>query len=364
VTLTGPAVAIMVTVAAIAALVGVFLGWSRVPGAPWIRRGLRLLLLVGNQLAAVLLVGVIVNDAGNFYSSWSDLFGSGSSEALATSHARTQAAPPAGVLTANDTSFAARGQWPLRGRLLSITVSGAASQLRSPAFVYLPPQYFQPRYAKTSFPAIELLTGYGHPVSQLAGRGAAPDVLLRLIRRGTVPPAVLVITSAAPGVGRDTECVDIPAGPQAATFLGTDIPLAISHTYRVAAIGWGIGGIGEGGYCAAKLAMLQSDVFYSGASIAGYYTPLRTAATGDLWAGSAVLRRLDDLTWRLRHLPAPPARLLVLHSSDGTSDKAFAALARPPMQVIVQDTSNGGDRTRDDLPAALSWLSRHLPGPP
>ncbi|MFN2560608.1 MAG: alpha/beta hydrolase-fold protein [Jatrophihabitans sp.] len=363
-TLTGPALAIMVTVATIAAMVGAFLGWSRVPGSVWMRHGLRLLLLVGNQLAAVLLVGVIANDAGNFYSSWSDLFGSGGSGALARSHVRTQATPRAGVLTSNDTGFAARGQWPLRGRLVSITVSGRVSQLRAVAFVYLPPQYFQPRYAKTSFPAIELLTGYGHPVSQLAGRGAAPDVLLRLIRRGAVPPAVLVITSAAPGVGRDTECVDVPAGPQAATFLGVDIPLAISHTYRVATVGWGIGGIGEGGYCAAKLAMLQSDVFYSGASIAGYYTPLRTAATGDLWAGSAVQRRLDDLTWRLRHLPAPPARLLVLQSPGVTSDQAFAALARPPMQVIVQDTAQPGDPARNDLPAALSWLSRHLPGPP
>ncbi len=362
-TLTGPAVAILVAAAAVAAMVAAFLGWSRVPGSPWIRRGLRLLLLVGNQLAAVMLVGVVVNDAGNFYSSWSDLFGSGGTGALARPHAQNQATPPAGVLTSNDTGSATRRQWPLRGRLVSITVTGAASQLPAAAFVYLPPQYFQPRYAKASFPAIELLTGYGHPARDLAAAGAAPDVLLGLIRRGAVPPTVLVITSAAPGTGRDTQCVDVPAGPQAATFLGTDIPLAISHTYRVAEVGWGIGGIGEGGYCAAKLAMLESDVFYSGASIAGYYTPLRTAATGDLWAGSVVQRRLDDLTWRLRHLPSPPARLLLLHSPGSTSDKAFAALVRPPMQVTLQETTHPGDPTQNAFPAALSWLSRHLPGP-
>lgn len=362
-TLTGPATAILIVLAALAVAVVTFLVWSRVPGSPWIRRGLRLLLLVANQFVAVLLVGVLANDAGNFYSSWTDLFaGGGGSAALARPHARSQPAPPAGVLTADDAKFATRSQWPVRGRLISITVSGATSQLHAPAYVYLPPQYFQPSYAKTSFPAIELLTGYGHSAAGLAARGAAPDVMLRLMRSGAVP-AVLVMTSAAPGPDRDTECVDVPAGPQAATFLGIDIPMAISHSYRVTPVGWGIGGIGEGGYCAAKLAMLHSDVFYAGALIGAYYAPRRTAKTGDLWAGSAVLSRLDDLGWRLRHLPAPPARLLALDPPGGTADRTFAALVRPPMRMTVQETSPQGDATRNALPVALNWLSANLPRP-
>ena len=40
------------------------------------------------------------------------------------------------------------------------TGGGAQRAVRARALVYLPPQYFQKAYARTLFPAVEVMTGY------------------------------------------------------------------------------------------------------------------------------------------------------------------------------------------------------------
>jgi len=50
------------------------------------------------------------------------------------------------------------------GETVRLTVAGQLSHITRTVLVYLPPQYFQPRYAHSRFPAIELITGYpGQP---------------------------------------------------------------------------------------------------------------------------------------------------------------------------------------------------------
>ncbi|NJP83149.1 esterase family protein, partial [Streptomyces sp. AA8] len=56
---------------------------------------------------------------------------------------------------------------------------------------------------------------------------------------------------------RDTNCTDVPGGPQALTFFNEDVPLAVTDVYRAsdAPGSWGAVGNSTGGYCALKLAM-------------------------------------------------------------------------------------------------------------
>ena len=129
-------------------------------------------------------------------------------------------------------------------------------------------------------------------------------------------PTVLVMLRPRSSFPRDTECTDVPSGPQALAFFAQDVPLAIAGHYRVQDRGWGAIGDSTGGYCAAKLAMLHSDVFTAAVTLSGYFHTLRDSTTGDLWGGSRVLWNLNDLEWRLRHLPPPPVSLLVTTAKD------------------------------------------------
>ena len=53
----------------------------------------------------------------------------------------------------------APAQWATQGRLESVTISGGRSGLRDHAFVYLPPQYFDPGRQNERFPVLYMLHG-------------------------------------------------------------------------------------------------------------------------------------------------------------------------------------------------------------
>jgi len=186
---------------------------------------------------------------------------------------------------------------------------------------------------------------------------------------------VLVMMSPSVAPPRDTECTDVPDGPQALTFLAADVPEAMAASYRVQPRGWGAIGFSTGGYCAAKLAMTHSETFSAAVTLSGYFRTLRDRSTGDLWGGSAVVRRLNDLEWRLQHLPSPPVSLLVTTARDEAGPAGYAASRRfldlasstgGAMRVDALVAERGGHNyatATAHLPRSLSWLSLHLPPP-
>jgi enterochelin esterase-like enzyme len=272
-----------------------------------------------------------------------------------------------------DPPWAGAAEWRSRGRLESVTITGAASQLSSHAYVYLPPQYFQARYANTRFPAVEVLTGYPGRDADLIQGIPFPQSLLALIDAGRAQPVVLVMTRPAVTYPRDTECTDVPSGPQVQTFFGTDLPAAVAHAYRVRPTAWGAAGISTGAYCAVKLAMMHPDLFGAAASMSGYGLALRDRTTGDLWGGSHVLRNLNDLEWRLRHLPAPPISVLATmgsaeHGFDELPDfHRFLGLVKPPMRITSIVFAGRGHSKASfaaELPQVLTWLCGQIPSPP
>jgi S-formylglutathione hydrolase FrmB len=168
---------------------------------------------------------------------------------------------------------------------------------------------------------------------------------------------------------RDTECTDVPNGPQAETYFAEDVPAALASVYRTAeyASGWSTMGDSTGGYCAVKLAMRHSDRYSAAVSLAGYYHALQDITTGDLYGHSRPYREANDLLWRLRHLPPPPVALLLTTSRVGEKNypqtRRFLALARPPTRVASITLPFGGHHFstwQRELPAALHWLGARL----
>ena len=372
----------LVTVLATAAVVVL---WSRVHGPASLRLAQRVALVLCSQVAAVLLVAAALNNYGFFYGSWSDLLGT-------TVAAPRDGAPPrsgilaAGVGTRADrkqfarlvsadppiagvTSWSAPSQWPTRGRVQAMQVTGGHSRLSEEALVYLPPQYFQKAYSHSQFPAVEVLTGYPGATRGLVLRMHYPDVLLAQIKAHRSVPMVLVMMRPTVVPPRDTECTDVPAGPQALTYFAEDVPRAIAQSLRVRPTGWGAMGDSTGGYCATKMAMTHSSTIVAAVSLSGYYHTLKDGTTGDLWGGSAQVRSLNDLEWVLRHQPAPPVAVLATIGSKelsrtGVRDTMlFASLVKPPMQLTTVVVPGGGhnfDTWAQVMPRAFTFLSSHL----
>ena len=196
-----------------------------------------------------------------------------------------------------------------------------------------------------------------------------PATAARLVDQGNIGPAVYVMMNVSVALPRDTECTNVPGGPQAETFLADDVPLAVERTFRVESgrSGWAVLGYSTGGYCAAKLAMMYPSQFSAAVSMAGYYTAIKDSTTGDLYGGSTAYQNENNLDWRLTHLPPPPVSVLVTSSRAGEKDLpgtlAFLRLIRPPMQGYSLIVAQGGHNYRTwnrQLPQSLEWIDQRL----
>ena len=352
--------------------------WLRVKGPRLTRVGTRVLLIVGCQLAAVMLVAAVVNDYGNFYASWSEVAGSsvgtpGASQPQPDGVRTAPRSDQSAVQVLPETGWSSPSQWSTRGRVVAVRIQGARSALSGTATVWLPPQYFQPAQAHRRFPAVEVFSGYPGSEQGLLTTMKYPQHLLDEMSAHRAGPMVLVMQRPAVTFPRDTECTDVPDGPQALTYFAQDVPAAISRSFRVRSTGWGAMGYSTGGYCAAKIAMLHSDVIPAAVALSGYFHAVSDRSTGDLWGGSPVLRQLNDLEWRMAHLPAPPVSLFVAGSRtergpDGFRDtQRFLSLVRLPTHVRTMILPSGGHNFASwaqEMGPGLDWLSARLDADP
>lgn len=348
----------------------------------WVRLRPRILaavacagLLVLGELAAGALVATVVNRQGQFVSTWSQMFSSGSTTGgnelvVSRTKSTSTGSGAAGVWKASpDSSFSTRSQWSTKGRLDGVTMRGPNSGLTSKALVYLPPQYFQPTFSHQTFPTIEAITGFPGKLSNFTQGLNYPKALQQLITSNKARPMIIVMLRPSVNYPRDTECTNVPGGPQAATFFAQDVPDQTSRHYRTSTAGWGAIGDSTGGYCAAKLAMMYPTTFPAAVSLSGYSQARKDHTTGDLWGGSKVERNLNDLAWRLKHQPSPAISLLLTGSRAETNRYGYKnaekliKLAKPPLAIDSIITPHGGHNLvawSALLPQSLSWLSAKL----
>lgn len=381
---------------AVATVLGTLWVWPKLAVRSWPAMFLRLGTIALTQLALVATLGLAVNDYFVFYSSWSDLLGhdrgagvvqgagSGASS-TGTGGAGTggngtggngSAGAKAGIQvlgTASITGAPAGSRDPTQiGRLDRVRIPGETTGLSTDGYVYLPPQYFQPGGEHRQFPALLVMTGFPGDATNLVTKLRYPAYELDLLRKGAMRPTLLVLMRPSPSMPRDSECEDVPNGPQAQTYFATDVPADLRASYRVLAGTGSLGVIGDstGGYCAVKLGMVHPQTFPAVVSLSGYFKAADDVTTGDLFGGSAQRRDEADLVWRLAHLPMPPLSVLLADSKeDGSTyadSSAFAAAARPPLMVAQATVDTGGHNfttwTRL-LPPSLTWLSDHLNAP-
>ena len=259
---------------------------------------------------------------------------------------------------------------PGHGVLVQVQLAGRRSGISRSAAVYLPEAYFDPSAASVLFPAIEVLSGSPGNAPQVLDMLDLGRVLDTATAAHRMAPTVVVVPDTNGSPVRDRECVDAVGGPQDDTYLSADLQEFVSTHFRVRPAGaaWGVLGASTGGYCAVNLTLRHPEAYAAAASLSGYFTALTDVTTGNLFGPDPARRQANDPTWRVTHLPQPPAHLWL---SAGTAEpgplqdlRRFAPLLHAPLDTTTVLVPGGGHNFaswRVVLPQALGWLSAQLP---
>ncbi|ANJ08743.1 alpha/beta hydrolase [Streptomyces parvulus] len=330
-------------------------------------------LLFATQAALFAAVGLVANQSFGFYGSWADLFGRENGQGVVVDHASGATGGPLRVVGDRKVTGAGGGRPEASGRIDEVRVVGRTTRIATPAYVYLPPEYFQARHRGRTFPAAVVLTGYPGTAEALVDKLRYPRTALDLARAGRMRPMILVMLRPTLAPPRDTECVDVPGGPRTETFFAKDLPEAVGGHYRVSRGPgtWGVVGNSTGGYCALKLAVHHPDVFAAGAGLSAYYDAPNDPTTGDLFQGNEERKNHANLWWYLKNRPAPGTSLLVTSSRSGETNYADTlefierVKSRKPTRIssiILESGGHNFNTWRREIPATLEWLGGRLGG--
>jgi enterochelin esterase-like enzyme len=390
--LTGRGVLVLLLLMTVAAPIAGLRLWSMWNGRG--RTAIRLGLFAVAQLSAVALTAAAANDYGSFYPSWSDLFAAvrpsgndagttvqgfgaarthagskvpiGSTDLGTGDLSATQAKAIAGALQPDGTP----DKWATDGAVVRFTVPDDTSRQPQTTLAYLPPSYFSGSPDAAALPVVEVLTGYPGSPQVIVDKLDAVSALRAGLANGTLSPMVLVMTRPVEPWPRDTECMDIPNGPQTLRYLSSDLPHVAAETLHLSVANMGVIGFSSGGYCALKLAMTHPETFVGAASMSGYYSAEPGAATGDLFGtDSTTVREQNDLDWRLNHLPIPDTSVLLATARDETGPDGYKAAQkflgdiRIPMSAQEMVREHGGHNFGTwaaEFPGTLQWMDQRL----
>jgi enterochelin esterase-like enzyme len=301
----------------------------------------------------------MVNDYYGYYRSWGDvahdLNGDSPVQAVAAVHSRS-------------------GRVALsRGSVVRMEFAGPRSGITRRGYLYLPPQYRDPRYRTLRFPVLELLHGYpGNPRSWLTALKVA-NTVDRLISSRQMGPVVLVIPSAYQAGRGPQECLD-SATAKDDTYLSEDVPADVRAAYRVARdpAQWGLLGLSSGGYCAVNLALRHRAQFGTAAALDGYFQPTDGPAAKVLRYDQRLEAANNPLVLAQRLQPGSgPVPSLWLSAGTGNRDDLTQARLLVAAMAHVEGVplllqNHGGHNFYtwlDALPPALTWNWQQLASP-
>jgi pimeloyl-ACP methyl ester carboxylesterase len=354
VSLTGTSLTILLMLVAIALPIALALAWRRLPG----RAGgvmLRVGMIIVCQAVAVLAAGIALNRAFLFYDSWDELLGRSHGGGAVAVSANGELVPPDGS----------------QGRISILTVHGKVSGATEQVLVWLPPGYDANTKAKTKYPVLMALPGQpGTPAGIFKTLNLSGNAM-QAVNSGQVKPFVAVIPPLSIAQPRDTECTNIPRGPQADSWLSTDVKEAVIRHFTVTPGHWSTIGWSTGAFCASKMLLRHPTSFGAAVSIGGYFGAEEDHSTGNLFNHSLLLRNENSPLWLLRHTLTYPLHLLIITSRGDRESwngvhyadarKAIAAARGIPgvSTIVLPSGGHNFDTYAPTVGPALAWLGKN-----
>ncbi|MDH6110134.1 S-formylglutathione hydrolase FrmB [Kitasatospora sp. MAP12-15] len=256
------------------------------------------------------------------------------------------------------------------GPIMMTTLDGKKSGVSGKVWVWLPPEYNDPKYATYGFPVLTLYAG-----GQSNGYNTWTDNQLpieeadaELSKQGKAHPFIMImpVQNLISDESRALDCSDIPGQPKMGTWMSQDVPDFVRANFRTlkSRDGWGLMGASTGAMCSAKLALEHPDQFKAAVPIDGYFKP-------------------DSLDWKgheAEQLAGSPdvlvsqgkADVRMLATAGGANAeevklvKAWVAKAAPPLKIDYYEQPGGKHLTSDFkkmIPNTLQWLTQNLSAP-
>lgn len=358
--LTGPILFVLLIILCILINAVLIIFWHKFPGKTAVKHSQRFTVLVIAQLLVVATFFVGINRSMVFFANWNDLFGNYNAYKSPITQIQSEGTSPLDIYVRN--TRLAPG-FRSNGGQFSFVLKGSQSGVTAPVYVYLPPTYGVDPAKK--WPVLMLLPGYpGVPTTWFHALNLV-KILRHEISTGYAHDFLIVLPTMSIPATRDTECTDIPGGPLVNTWLGVDVPNAISgglsasHDRKE----WAIAGYSTGGFCAAKVMLSHSSRFSVAVPIAGYFYPTQTK----LFGGSLQLQNANTPLLLAKALKLPSHMLLVGTSQDPGVMGAISSMEKVNNPNLVIDQlidQHGGHSTKvwkSQLPRILDWLSTQIP---
>ena len=259
-------------VATFAALILTVIFWHKFAQYKWHHIAARFSLIIFIQVFALASVGITVNRYGDFYDSWSDLFGA--QQQLAKIAITSQALSSLSEQDIRKAKTTAGGSL-----IFKEIIQGAQSQVSNVVYVVASPkiatQLKLPTHTiGTNYQIIELLPGTpGVPQTWIRSMDGV-TTMENLENANKIQPTILIIPAINVVPGQDTECMNFDGGAQVETWITSDMQTFAQKFLGVDSRPWGAFGYSTGGWCAAEAAVLHQDQYSRAVSLAGYFQPM------------------------------------------------------------------------------------------
>ena len=314
------------------------------------------------QVFALAATGITINRAGEFYSSWGDLFGSKNQLAKIAIEPNLLA-----QISAKDILAAKRTAGG--SLILREVIKGAHSNISDVVYVVLPPGIAAQMEANPSSPTVgtnyqvvELFPGYPGVPQTWINSMAGISTLERLENAGTVQNSIAIIPAINVSPGQDTECLNFVGGPQVETWISTDMHEFATKFLGIDARPWTSFGYSTGGWCAAEVAVRHPDLYSNAISLAGYFKPLFSLGVSK--REKKYLTTRYDLIAALQKSQSPIHMMIIASVKDKFTNKAakeFITAASALVPIRYVPIPIGGHNTNVWKPfvgTAFEWMNQ------
>ena len=246
--------------------------WHKFAHISWKTITARFSLIIAIQCFALAAMGITINRSGEFYGSWSDLFGAqGQYQKIAISPAALSQISVKDLLSATKT----KGGSLIFRKVIKGANSGISNVVYVVASPKLAAQLASPTHALGStYQVVELFPGTPGVPQTWIGTLDGITAMENLEIAGRIPPTIALIPAINVQPGQDTQCMNFVGGAQVETWVTSDMKTFLQTFLGVDNRLWSSFGYSTGGWCAAEVAVLHQDQYSQGVSLAGYFSPI------------------------------------------------------------------------------------------
>ncbi|MFD7336361.1 alpha/beta hydrolase [Streptomyces violascens] len=284
--------------------------------------------------------------------------------------------------TGPEAKFTVSGTVPEDGSKIAVTtLEGKKSGFKGKVWVWVPPQYKDPKYAKSGFPVMVALPGgAGYPSNYWMGTDLKLEASIsKWSDEGKSLPFILAMPVLNPHPdtgGLYWDASDIPGQPKMGTWLTEDVPDLIKANFRTVKSrdGWAFMGSSTGGFAGLKSVLQKPDQFKAVIASGPDIVP-----DSRLWAGHDKEKAENNpnlLAQKLIDAKHPDVYLAFQVGTVGSD-----AQAKPKIEEFIKKFGNkgpvktklsviqGGDHNaKTYVPnmangGLIQWISEHMQGP-